>query len=391
MSTGVYDQVGIRCTLMRGGTSKGVYLFDHDLPRPGPARDALLLRIMGTPDISQIDGLGGSRLLTSKIAIIGPSTIEGADIDYTFAQADLDRPIIDYEGNCGNISSGVGPFAIDAGLVSIKEPFTEVRIHNTNTQKVIVAKVPVENGRAKVKGDFAIAGVPGTGAEIFMDFRLTAGAKTGKILPTGNRIDAIQLDNGKNIEVTICDVANIIVFCRADDLGLNGDEGPDQIDNNTQLGSLLREVRGKAAAMVGFTSDWTRAESEAPMFPMLAFVSEPSDYKALDRSLVNASNMDLKVRLIFLNRCHAAMAGTGSMCIAAASRVPDSIVNQALDSDALARNSLQIGHPSGVMNVVVHTREANNEAGMEIEALGFGRTARRIMDGTVYVPTGTQY
>lgn len=391
MRTGVYDQVGIRCTLMRGGTSKGIYLFEHDLPPPGPSRDALLLRIMGTPDISQIDGMGGSRLLTSKIAIVGPSTVEAADIDYTFAQADLDRPIIDYKGNCGNISSGVGPFAIDAGLVAIKEPFTEVRIHNTNTQKVIVAKVPVENGRAKVKGDFAIAGVPGTGAEIFMDFRLTAGATTGKVLPTGNRIDVIQLESGSRIDVTICDVANPVVYCRAEDLGLNGDEGPDQIDNNESLGILLREIRGKSAEMIGFASHWTKAETESPMFPMLTFVSQPGSYKALNGNAVSASDMDLRARLVFLNRCHAAMAGTGSMCIAASAHIPGSIVNGALAPGASTKDSLSIGHPSGIMRVVVTTHEANNEAGMEIDALGFGRTARRIMDGMVYVPTSAQY
>ncbi|WP_342642096.1 2-methylaconitate cis-trans isomerase PrpF family protein [Rhodoligotrophos ferricapiens] len=385
------EQIGIRCTLMRGGTSKGVYLHEHDLPAPGPKRDALLLRMMGTPDVMQIDGLGGTHLVTSKIAIIGPSTRADADIDYTFAQAELDKPVIDYTGNCGNISAGVGPFAIDAGLVRPQEPVTEVRIHNTNTGKIMIAQVPVIRGRAKVKGDFAIAGVPGTGAEIFMDYRLTAGAKTGKVLPTGNRTDILELESGQKLEVTICDVANTIVFCRARDIGLRGDEGPEDINHNHGLVDRLREIRGKAAERIGYASSWTRVDEESPFLPFVVFVSEPSAYKTLNGQPVEAGDMDFKARLIFMNRCHESMAGTGSMCIAAASRVPDSIVNQQLTNGASEKETLSIGHPSGVMHVTVKTRKANNEEGMEIDALGFSRTARRIMDGTVYVPTSEAY
>ncbi|MGF7160411.1 hypothetical protein FHS85_002034 [Rhodoligotrophos appendicifer] len=385
------EQIGIRCTLMRGGTSKGVYLHEHDLPPAGGERDALLLRMMGTPDVMQIDGLGGTHLVTSKIAIIGPATVEGADVDYTFAQAELDKPVIDYSGNCGNISAGVGPFAVDAGLVRPEEPFTEVRIHNTNTSKIMIAKVPVHQGRAKVKGDFAIAGVPGTGAEIFMDYRLTAGAKTGKVLPTGNRTDMLKLESGQDLEVTICDVANTIVFCRAEDIGLRGDEGPEEINHDHGLVQRLREIRGKAAERIGYASSWTKVDEESPFLPFVVFVSEPSAYKTLNGQPTEAKDMDFKARLIFMNRCHESMAGTGSMCIAAASRVPDSIVNQAMGNGAAEKETLSIGHPSGVMHVVVKTRKANNEAGMEIEALGFGRTARRIMEGTVFVPTGGGY
>jgi 2-methylaconitate cis-trans-isomerase PrpF len=385
------EQVGLRCTLMRGGTSKGVYLHEHDLPPPGSQRDALLLRLMGTPDVMQIDGLGGTHLVTSKIAIVGPPSVPNADVDYTFAQAELDRPVIDYAGNCGNISAGVGPFAIDAGLVRAQEPATEVRIYNTNTQKIIIAKVPVHRGRARVKGDYAIAGVPGTGAEIFMDYRMTAGAKTGRVLPTGNRVDHLALRTGQQLEVTICDVANPIVFCRAADLGLRGDELPEEVNPNQPLVERLREVRGKAAQAIGFTGNWRRVDQDSPLLPMLVFVSPPGDYRSMAGKPVSAADMDLRARLIFMNRCHESMAGTGSMCIAAASRVPGSIVEQALRPGTAEKDTLSIGHPLGVMHVVVRTRAANNEAGMEIEGLGFGRTARRIMDGTVYVPTSAEY
>lgn len=386
-----HDQIAIRCTLMRGGTSKGVYLHECDLPPPGQARDALLKRIMGTPDVMQIDGLGGTHLVTSKIAIVGPPTVEGADLDYTFAQAELDKDVIDYSGNCGNISAGVGPFAIDSGLVRAEEPKTEVRIHNTNTGKILIATVPVRNGRARVIGDFAIAGVPGTGAEIFMDYRLTAGAKTGKVLPTGLRTELLALESGQQLEVTICDVANTIVFCRASDIGLVGDELPEYINLKEVLVERLREIRGKAAERIGYTSDWRRADEESPFLPFVVFVSEPSDYVTMSGMKVTRDQMDLKARLIFMNRCHESMAGTGSMCIAAASRVPGSIVNQVLKNGAKEKQTLSIGHPLGVMHVSVVTRDANNEAGMEIEALGFGRTARRIMDGYVYVPVSNVY
>lgn len=386
-----HDQVGLRCTLMRGGTSKGVYLFEHDLPPAGPQRDALLKRLMGTPDVMQIDGLGGTHLITSKIAVIGPSSVPDADVDYTFAQVELDRDVIDWRGNCGNISAGVGPFAIDAGLVRAKEPVTEVRIHNTNTRKILIARVQVERGRAKVKGDYAIAGVPGTGAEIFMDYRMTAGAVSGKVLPTGNRIDTLLLESGQALEVTLCDVANPIVFCRAEDIGLRGDELPEAINPNQPLVERLREIRGKAAAAGGYVKNWQRVDEESALLPMVVFVSAPGDYVSMAEQQVPGADMDLRARLIFMNRCHEAMAGTGSMCIAAASRVPGSIVQQALRPGADTKETLSIGHPLGIMHVVVRTRAANNEAGMEIQGLGFGRTARRIMDGTVYVPTSEAY
>lgn len=385
------EQIAIRCTLMRGGTSKGVYLYEHDLPPPGAARDTLLKRIMGTPDVMQIDGLGGTHLVTSKIAIVGPATVEGADIDYTFAQAELDKDVIDYTGNCGNISAGVGPFAIDAGMVRPAPDSTEVRIHNTNTGKILIAKVPTHNGRARVKGDFAIAGVPGTGAEIFLDYRMTAGAKTGKVLPTGNRTDTLRLESGKELEVTICDVANTIVFCRAADIGLRGDELPEAINHDEELVGRLREIRGKAAERIGYASDWRRVDAESPFLPFVVFVSESSDYQAMNGKQASGAEMDFKARLIFMNRCHESMAGTGSMCIAAASRVPGSIVNQVLRKGATEKEMLSIGHPLGIMHVRVSTRPANNEEGMEIDALGFGRTARRIMDGYVYVPTSDAY
>jgi 2-methylaconitate cis-trans-isomerase PrpF len=379
------EQIGVRCSLVRGGSSKGAFFLEHDLPPAGEQRDKLLKRIMGTPDVMQIDGLGGTHLITSKIAIVGRATVAGADLDYTFAQAEVVRDVIDYSGNCGNISAGVGPFAIDAGLVRPVEPITEVRIHNTNTGKIIVAHVPVKQGRACIQGDLEIAGVPGTGAEIFMDYRLTVGAKTAKVLPTGKVTEFMKLEDGRDLEVTICDVANTIVFVRAPDIGLRGDELPDDINGNAQILSLLREIRGKAATRLGFVTDWEQVDAASPFLPFVVFVSPPSDYTSYSRKAVKAENMDLKARLIFMNNLHEAMAGTGSMCIAAASRIRGSIVNQALGKRA-SEGSLSIGHPNGIMHVVVQTQENDSVEGVDFVRLGFPRTARKIMDGIVYVP-----
>lgn len=388
-TNGFGEQVTIRCTLLRAGTSKGVFLHEQDIPAPGPVRDAVLKRIMGTPDVMQIDGLGGTHLVTSKMAIIKRSNHPNADIDYTFAQTDIDRDVIDYKGNCGNISTGVGPFAIDAGLVDITEPVTKVRIYNTNTQKIFVASVPVAGGRAKVIGEFAIAGVPGTGAEIQLDYTSTVGAKTGKAVPTGNVIDKIKLENGSELEATICDVANPCVYVRASDVGLTGSELPERINSDDELTTFLREIRGKAGAMIGLCSDWRLIDDQSALLPMLVFVAPPADYIDMNKKRVLASSMDLRARLVFLNRCHESMAGTGSMCTAAASRLHGSIVNQALASESSKRGTLNIGHPLGVMTVNVKTRPANVVGAVEFESLGFSRTARRIMDGFVYVPADT--
>lgn len=380
------EQIAIRCSVMRGGTSKGIFFMREDLLPPGPRRDRLLKRVMGTPHPMQIDGIGGSNLLTSKIAIIGAPTVPNADVDYTFAQVEIVRDVVDYAGNCGNIAAAVGPFAIDAGLVPATPDVTKVRIHNTNTGKVFVAHVPVANGRARTGGNLAIPGVPGTGARILLDYRETTGAKTESILPTGNRIDRIKLEDGRTIETTICDVANPAAFIHASVVGLTGSELPAKIDTNPRLLSALREIRGKAASLMGTVSDWRRVDDENPLVPFVIIVAEPARYDGIGGIAVAEDEADLRARLIFMNHCHEAMAGTGSMCIAAATRVPGSIANSVLSPAARERGTLRIGHPSGAMTVTVRARPVNRPEGVEFEALGFERTARRIMDGTVYVP-----
>lgn len=216
----------IPCVIMRSGTSKGIYLLSNDLPEDPEPRDKVILSIFGSPDSRQIDGLGGADPLTSKLAIISVSDREDADIDYTFGQVEIKKPYVDYSSNCGNISAGVGPFAIQQGLVRAVEPVTTVRIYNTNTKKVFVAEVPVKNGKPQVKGGYKVDGVPGTGARIGINMAGTIGAKTGRLLPTGNAMDTLDIKGFGLLPVSMLDAGSPMVFVRAKDLGLKGTESP---------------------------------------------------------------------------------------------------------------------------------------------------------------------
>ena len=217
-------------TIMRGGTSKGIYILESDLPKDKEAWDEILLRLMGSPDAKQIDGLGGSQSVTSKVAIVKSSQRADADVDYTFAQVSVDKPIVSYKGNCGNISSGVGPFALEKGLVTPKENETTVRIYNTNTGKIIAADVKTSDEGVNYTGDFQIAGVPGTASPIRLKFINPAGTLGKGLLPTGNAVDMLTVPDFGEVEVSIVDAANPLVFVKAKDLGLTGKENPDELN-----------------------------------------------------------------------------------------------------------------------------------------------------------------
>lgn len=377
------EQLEVPCVLMRGGTSKALFFHVRDVPPQGPARDAFLKRVMGTPDPLQIDGLGGSRLVTSKVALIGPSSRPDADVDYTFAQCDVERDRIGYDANCGNISSAVASFAIDEGLVAATEPITTVRIHNTNTGTLLLSKVPVKNGKARVLGDCSIAGVPGTGAEIVMDYTDTLGAKTGKLLPTGEPLDVIALEDGRGIEVSIVDAATPCVFIAADSLGLTGSELPPAISADRALIETIGEIQGKAGELIDLYRHWQ--DVHLPGLPLAVLVAPAADYIDVNRQVVQAADCDLRARLVFLGKCHDSMAGTGSVCTAAASRVPGTLVNTAIGPRATTE-TLRIGHPLGVMAVKVVARPGDLPTKTGFEALGLQRTARRLMAGLIYVP-----
>lgn len=371
------DQIRIPCVIMRAGTSKGIFLKENDLPADQALRDQIILRIFGSPDVRQIDGLAGADPLTSKLAIIGPPTHPEADVDYTFAQVGIGDTVVDYNGNCGNISSGVGPFAIDESFVKAVAPRTKVCIHNTNTGKLLYAEVEVEDGKAKVSGDFKIDGVPGTNAAELMDFTGTAGAATGKVLPTGNVVDTIKTSKG-DLKVSIVDVANPCVFIHADDVKMKGTETPAEIDGDPELLSYLEEIRSQCCAMIGMAKDAKEATEKSPAFPMIAFVTEPADYiDFTSGNTIKADEVDLVSRLMYMQVLHKTYAGTATACTGSAAKIDGTIVNQVLrksDSD-----TVRIGHPAGVIPVVSVVN------GQTVEKVALIRTARRIMEGYVFV------
>lgn len=371
----------IPCTIMRGGTSRGVYLLENYLPREEQERDALLLKIMGSPDLRQINGLGGAASVTSKVAIIGVSSRPDADVDYTFAQVAVDKPVVSYKGNCGNISSGVGPFAIEQGLVKMTEPVTHVRIYNTNTDKIIEAEVFVENGAVKYDGDFSIAGVAGTGSPIKLKFINPAGSVTGKLLPTGSPVDVLDVPGLGPVFVSIVDAANPLVFVKARDLGLTGRELPAQVDGDPEKLELLETVRGLAAVKLGLIDDYRESAWKMPGIPKMTFVAEPEEYTTVGGDRIEKDRIDLLSRMMSMQKAHPTYAMTGAMCTAVAAVIPGSIVNQVIRPDA-DPEFLRIGHGSGVLEAGVEYHEADEETVVE-SAFGF-RTANLILEGFVY-------
>lgn len=372
----------VRCSIVRGGTSKGIFIMKNALPRAPEKRDAVIRAIYGSPDVRQIDGLGGADVLTSKLAIISPSSRPDADVDYTFGQVSFETEFIDYQGNCGNISAGVGPFAIDEGLVEPVEPFTTVRIHLTNSGHILVAEVPVKDGKAQVDGDYAIDGCPGTGAKIVMDWSNVIGPTTGKLLPTGNAKDVIRVD-GKDYTISLVDAGNPQVFIHAASLGMRGTESPAEIEGNKSLMALIEKIRGQAAVWSGLAEKPEDAALKSPYTPFFAIVSEPADYTTISGGKVKAGDIDLVSRLLFMLKMHKTHPITGTVCMGAAVRIPGTVAWDVLREDAKTRMSVNIGHPGGVIPVESEAETKNGQTVMK--RIGVYRTARKIMDGHVFV------
>jgi len=374
------DMIRIPTVIMRGGTSKGVFFKANDLPSDPILRDKIILQIFGSPDVRQIDGLGGADSLTSKLAIISPSNREGVDVEYTFGQVSIKDAYIDYTGNCGNISSAVGPFAIDSSMVVAKEPMTSVRIYNTNTGKMLYSDVQVKDGQARVTGTCQIDGVPNTGAEILMDFAATAGSSTGKLLPTGNVVDMIKTSTG-NIEVSMVDVANPCVFVRAEDMGIKGTETPSEIDSNEVLLERLEELRAKCCVIMGMAKDEGEARSKSPAFPMIAMVSRASDYiNFTSGATIKAADVDFVSRIMYMQMLHKTYPGTGTCCTGAAAKIKGTLVNILIENIE-EKTRIRIGHPAGVIPVVADVQNG------EVKKAAFQRTARRLMEGYAMVET----
>lgn len=371
-------------TIMRGGTSKGVYILEDDMPANREDWEALLLRLMGSPDAKQIDGLGGSYSVTSKVAIIKKSSNPDADVDYTFAQVSVDKPLVSYKGNCGNISSGVGPFAIEKGLVEAKDGMTTVRIFNTNTNKIIAADVKTPGGMVEYSGDFAIAGVPGTASPVKLKFVNPAGTLGKGLLPTGNVVDTLDVPGFGKVQVSIVDAANPLVFAKAKDIGLTGKELPDEINSNANTLELLEKIRGLAAVKLGLIEAYTRSAWDTPGIPKMTFVAEPDDYIASDGKEIAKESIDLLSRMMSMQKAHPSYAMTGAMCTAAAAVTPGSIVNQVLAPNADTQ-FIRIGHAAGILECGADFTFKDGSNVPEVEdTFGF-RTANLLMEGTATI------
>jgi len=365
------------CTIMRGGTSKGVFLMERDLPEDRALRNRIILAIFGSPDIRQIDGLGGADSLTSKLAIIAPAKEPGRDINYTFGAVGIDKAFVDYSANCGNISSAVGPYAVDKGLVKAAEPFTVVRIYNTNTKKMIHAKVPVRKGKFCPDGDYIIAGCPGAGARIELCFIDPGGAATGRLLPTGNVVDELALETGERYTVTIVDAGNPTAFVRAEELNLRGDELPEELNRDPAVRGRLEAIRRRVGELMGIPVSQS--------LPKISFIAAARDYRTVSGETVGKASVSMLARLMAMGKMHKAFAVTAGIPAAIGAILPDSVVNRVVSkSPPSARREVVIGHPSGVMDVKVDARLG--KGGARVVSCTVGRTARKIMDGRVYVP-----
>jgi methylitaconate Delta-isomerase len=380
----------LRCVIMRGGTSKAVFLKESDLPVDEDARRRTILAVFGSPDKRQIDGLGGADPLTSKLAVIGPPRLgdpraANTHLTYTFGQVEITHPEIDWLSLCGNISSAVGAFGVYEGYVSPVEPITEVRVFNTNLNRVLTIEVPAKNGRPLEDGTYTVPGVPGAGARILVDFADTAGGATGSLLPTGNVVDRLEVPGVGALDVSLVDIGNAHVFVRASDLNLSGTETPSEIDANTALRDRLEKIRGAAAARMGMIKDAARSREESPATPILGIVSPPSSYRnEVNGKDVAEDEVDLVSRLMFMQQSHKTYAGTSTVCTGVAARLPGTLVHEVSRLQTREAVTVRIGHPAGVIET--ETKVNRTQEGWTVQRATLGRTARRIMEGYVFVP-----
>lgn len=349
---------GVRCMWMRGGTSKGGYFLEADLPPTGPARDAFLLGMMGSPDKRQIDGMGGAHPLSSKIAVVKKSGRPGIDVDYLFLQAFVDQPIVTDAQNCGNILAGVGPFAIERGLVPAREGETPVAIYMVNTGQIAEARVSTPGGRVNYTGDARIDGVPGTAAPLPVTFRDTAGSSCGALLPTGHAVDVID-----GIEATLIDNGMPCVILRAVDMGISGAETPQELEADTALRAKLEAIRLKAGPMMNL-GDVTRKS-----VPKMTMVSAPRAGGAIS------------TRTFIPHNCHASIGVLGAVSVATACALPGTPAAALARMPEGRRKTLSIEHPSGETGIILDTTAAG-----EVESAAILLTTRKLFDGFVFAP-----
>ncbi len=372
--------------LMRGGTSRGLFFRGGVLPDDAAVRERILLRALGGNDKyrRQIDGVGGGISSTSKAVVVSRSTRPGIDVDYWFMQVGIDRPHIDYTSNCGNLSSAVGPFAIEEGLVPAVEGITTVRIWQVNTNKLIVAQVPTQGGFPVEDGDYRLAGVSVPGAEIKVEFHEPGGSGTGALLPTGNPVDELGVPGYGTVRVTMLDAATVMVYVRAEDFGLSGTELADRIDGDPELLEKLATIRAAAGVRLGLSSSIEDAKQNRPSTPKIAIVAPPQSYTTAGGERIEASQIDFLSRIMSMGRLHHAHAVTGAIATAVAAVTPGTLVNAVAGGSNELRRTLRIGHPSGIIEVGAEVR-LDGHVPFAVKGV-VGRTARRIMEGSICVP-----
>jgi len=377
-------QLKIPAVFMRGGTSNAVVFNAKDLPRDRAQWDAIFLAAIGSPDPygRQLDGMGGGVSSLSKVCVVGPPSRPDADIDYTFAQVQVKEAKVDYGANCGNMSSAMGPFAVDEGLVKVSGAEALVRVHNTNTKKIIWSRFLLDDGIAAVDGNLAIPGVAGTGAPVKLEFREPGGATTGKLLPTGNVVDALEVPGFGKFRVSMVDAANACVFVRAADLGIKGTELPDEIDAHPELLKKLAAIRVAASVAMGVTKSPEEAAKRATV-PFVGFVSPPQDAKSLTGATIKGADSDVTARMMSNGQPHRALPLTCTLCIAVAARLTGSVVHEATRPADNPESEIRIAMPSGVLTVAASVRKLEGQ--WRAEQGAFYRTQRRLFEGQVLV------
>lgn len=361
------NQGSISGRYLRGGTSNGLFVQSKDVPVKKDLLDDLLMEIFGTPDPLQIDGIGGSKSHTSKFMSVGPSTREDTDIEYTFGQVGVNKPNVGWSGNCGNLTSAVGMFAILEDIVAPQEPITEVKLYNTNTNTFVTQNIPVVDGEPAVSGDYSIDGVPGTGPKIKSTFHNPAGRITGSVLPTGNPTTNLDIGD-EEVTVSIVDATNLVVFVHAEDVNMDGAELPDEIDADEETIQKFEDIRSAAADYIGVEN-----------IPAIASIAEPMDYECSVDKSVKAEEIDITSRIISLQPHHA-YAMTGAMCLGAAMVIPGTIPNK--NAQLSEPGNVTIGHPKGTINIGVDTDETAED--IHINSITNYRTARPMMNSEVY-------
>ncbi len=369
---------------MRGGTSKGCIFHKEDLPENRAEWDDIFVQVMGSPDPKQIDGMGGTVSSNNKIVIVWKSDEPNVDIEYLVGQSIVGKSQIDYKSNCGNMTAAVPAYAVEEGMVDITEPITVVRMLNKNTDKYINVSVPIdpETHTFAQDGDCHIAGIDGTAAELKVNFLNPAGAKTGKLLPTGYVTDTFEI-GGKQIVYSLVDVSNPLILVAAEDIGLTGTEMPTELDENKKASELLEQIRGNAAVLMGFAKNLEDAKVNSPAVPKVGVFTSSKDYQGISGNIVSAEDMDVCVRILSVFKCHKACPLTAANSVAVLAKLKDSVIDQKLHTASHGDSSVRIGHPSGIMKQYVDMTVSANH--VEVKGVAGQRTARRIMDGCVYI------